>query len=244
MILDAVPAQRRVPPIIDDSLFLFTVGGPILLAPSAPPCSPDGDVLDQSIKKSAYYIPVETWENRQMNVANLQPFDSMIWYHRHGTQKPSDKVDSRGAKGRLIGQIASNISLVWTENDRIQRVADRHIDYGEVSLSEARKSVFTENDKSEASPATSSGTSDEEGNQEGGVELRPARGFAAFIGASSPSKNKIPRPYTEAMRRPDRAKWFAAMEREMEKLNNKNVWDLVRIDDTTRYLGVPRSMGI
>ena len=48
----------------------------------------DGNVLDQSIKKSAYYIPVEAWENRPLNITYLRSFGAMIWYHCHGTQKP------------------------------------------------------------------------------------------------------------------------------------------------------------
>ena len=58
----------------------------------------DSNVLDQSIKKSVYYIPVEAWENRPLNIAYMRPFGAMIWYHCHGTQKPLDKMDSRGVK--------------------------------------------------------------------------------------------------------------------------------------------------
>ena len=72
----------------------------------------DGNMLDQSIKKSVYYILIEVWENRPLNIAYMRLFSAMIWYHHHSTQKPSDKMDSRGGKGILVGQIASNISLI------------------------------------------------------------------------------------------------------------------------------------
>ena len=195
---------------------------------------PDGNVLDQSIKKSAYYIPVEAWENRPLNIAYLRPFGATIWYHRHGTQKPSDKMDSRGGKGILVGQIASNISLAWTEDDKIQRVADGHIDDSEVRLSEG--STFTKQRHTPGTSETAKNSSMDEiinshhGSHDSGVELRPARGFAAYTASSSPAE-KIPRSYSDAMRRPDRNKWLAAMEREMEKLTNKNVWDLVRKEE-------------
>ena len=102
---------------------------------------PDSNMLDQSIKKSAYYILVEVWENRPLNIAYMRPFSTMIWYHCHGTQKPLDKIDLRGGKGILIGQIVGNISLMWTEDDKIQYVADSHIDDSKVQLSEG--SAFT-----------------------------------------------------------------------------------------------------
>ena len=127
---------------------------------------PDGNVLDQSIKKSAYYIPVEAWENRPLNITYLRSFGAMIWYHCHGTQKPSDKMDSRRGKGILLGQIASNISLAWTEDDKIQCVADSHIDNGEVQLSKER-SAFTKPGTSE----TDEIINPHHNSHNGGVEL-------------------------------------------------------------------------
>ena len=195
---------------------------------------PDGNVLDQSIKKSAYYIPVEAWENRPLNIAYLRPFGATIWYHRHGTQKPSDKMDSRGGKGILVGQIASNISLAWTEDDKIQCVADGHIDDGEVQLSKG-SALIKQRHIPETSETARISSMDEiinphHDSPNDGVELRPARGFAAYIADSSPAEN-IPHSYSDTMQRPDWNKWLVAMEREMEKLTNKNVWDLVRKEE-------------
>ena len=50
--------------------------------------------------------------------------------------------------------------------------------------------------------------------------------FTAYIAASS-STEKVPHSYSDAMQHPDWNKWLAAMECEIEKLTNKNVWDLV-----------------
>ena len=188
---------------------------------------PDGNVLDQSIKKSAYYILVEAWENRPLNIAYMRPFGAMIWYHHHGTQKPSDKMDSRGGKGILISQIASNISLMWTEDDKIQHVADSHIDDSKVWLSKER-SAFTKPETSETARNLSMDniTNSHQGSPNDSIELQPAQGFTAYIAASSPAE-KIPCSYSDAMQCPDQNKWLTAMECEMEKLTNKNVWDLV-----------------
>ena len=129
----------------------------------------NGNMLDQSIKKSAYYIPVEAWENRPLNIAYLRPFGTTIWYHRHGTQKPSDKIDSRGGRGILLGQIASNISLAWTEDDKIQHVADSHIDDGEVQLSKG--SAFTKQRHTPGTSETDKIINPHHNSHDGGVEL-------------------------------------------------------------------------
>ena len=130
---------------------------------------PDGNMLDQSIKKSAYYILVEAWENRPLNITYLRSFGATIWYHHHGTQKPSDKMDSRGGKGILLGQIASNISLAWTEDDKIQHVADSHIDDGEVQLSKG--SAFTKQRHTPGTSETDKIINPHHNSHDGGVEL-------------------------------------------------------------------------
>ena len=126
-------------------------------------------MLDQSIKKSAYYILVEVWENRPLNITYLRPFGTTIWYHHHGTQKPLDKMDSRGGRGILLGQIASNINLAWTKDDKIQCVADSHIDDGEVQLSKER-SAFAKPGTSE----TDKIINPHYNSHDGSVELQPA----------------------------------------------------------------------
>ena len=155
-----------------------------------------------------------------MNIAYLRPFGATIWYHCHGTQKPSDKMDSRGGRGILLGQIVSNISLAWAENDKIQHMADSHIDDGKVQLSKG--STFAKPGTSEMDDMISP----YHNSHDGSVELQPAQGFTAYIAASSPTE-KVPHSYSDAMQHPDQNKWLAAMEHKMEKLTNKNVWDLV-----------------
>lgn len=147
-------------------------------------------------------------------------------------------MDSRGARGILLGHLASNIALIWNQStDRIQRVADGRVDEGEISLSEMRSqksSPFTDATAGQAGqigqiglnePPTTVVTSSE-------PDLRPAKGFAAYAPASTPMDEKhLPRSHVDVLRRPDRERWLQAMEHEMGKLREKNVWDLVRTDE-------------
>lgn len=196
---------------------------------------PDGNILDTSIRKSPFSIPVEAWENRPVAMSYMRPFGADVWYHRHGTQKPTDKMDSRGARGILLGHLASNIALIWNEStDKIQRVADGRVDEGDISLSTMR---------SQQSPQLTAAVAGQTGltnsselpptmvaNSE--PDLRPAKGFAAYVPASNPMDEKhLPRSHADVLRRPDREQWLQAMEREMGKLHDKNVWDLVRTDE-------------
>ena len=84
-------------------------------------------------------------------------------------------MDSRGGQGILLGQIASNISLVWSqENDKIQHVLDSHVDEGEVSLNGQRKPLFTyTNQQADSSPLTEAGKDRTQAGH-GDVELCPA----------------------------------------------------------------------
>lgn len=194
---------------------------------------PNGDILDTTIRKSPFYLPAEAWEGRPVQIAYMRPFGATIWYHRHGTQKPTDKMEPKGSRGILLGHLASNISLVWDPStDKIQRIADGRVDEGVVSLSKIR----TEEKAPIAQAlATSETHIDDISDDDGGIELRPAKGLAAYIPNASPIPSpdtpSIPRSYAEVLRRPDKDKWLSAMDREMEKLRDKNVWDLVRQDD-------------
>ncbi|OJJ79073.1 uncharacterized protein ASPGLDRAFT_52967, partial [Aspergillus glaucus CBS 516.65] len=64
--------------------------------------TPDGNILDENIKKSPFYLPAEAWENCLVNISFYCPFRAKIWYHCHGTEKPSDKMDTRGAYSLLL----------------------------------------------------------------------------------------------------------------------------------------------
>lgn len=59
----------------------------------------------------------------------MRPFDATIWYHRHGTQEPTDKMEPKGSRGIILGHLASNIFLVYdSDTGKFQRVADGRID--------------------------------------------------------------------------------------------------------------------
>lgn len=195
--------------------------------------TPDGNILNEHIKKSAFYIPAEAWENRPMNIAYLRPFGAKIWYHRHGTRKPEDKMDARGASGILLGHRTSNIALAWDqEKNTIIDVPDGHVDEGKVSLS---NSSFTEPPMA----LLASSTNQQEAPQQpysnntqshsDDIMTRPAKGFAAYtVGATS---RDVPRTLKIAMNRDDKAKWMHAMEREIAKLESKGIFELIRISD-------------
>lgn len=36
-----------------------------------------------------------------------------VWYHHHGTEKPTSKFNPCGNKGILLGQLANNVSRAW-----------------------------------------------------------------------------------------------------------------------------------
>ncbi|ODM17047.1 hypothetical protein SI65_05760 [Aspergillus cristatus] len=195
--------------------------------------TPDGNILNEHIKKSAFYIPAEAWENRPMNIAYLRPFGAKIWYHRHGTRKPEDKMDARGASGILLGHRASNIALVWDqEKNTIIDVPDGHVDEGKVSLTNPS---FTDPSMTLLTPSTNQQATPQQpylNNTQPHLDdimTRPAKGFAAYtVGATS---RDVPKTLKLAMNRDDKAKWLHAMEREIAKLESKGIFELVRISD-------------
>lgn len=195
--------------------------------------TPDGNILNEHIKKSAFYIPAEAWENRPMNIAYLRPFGAKIWYHRHGTQKPEDKMDARGTPGILLGHRASNIALVWNqEKDTIIDVPDGRVDEGKVSLTNPS---FTEPSIALPTPPTNqqaipqqSYSNDTQPHLDD-IMTCPAKGFAAYtVGATS---RNVPKTMKMAMDRDDKAKWIHAMEKEIAKLESKQIFEFVRISD-------------
>ena len=81
-------------------------------------------------------------------------------------RNPQIKWTQGGGKGILLGQIVSNISLARTKDDKIQHVADGHIDNGKVQLSKER-SAFTKPGTSE----TDEIINPHHNSHDGGVEL-------------------------------------------------------------------------
>ncbi|EYE90211.1 uncharacterized protein EURHEDRAFT_511146 [Aspergillus ruber CBS 135680] len=193
--------------------------------------TPNGNILNEDIKKSPFYIPAEAWENRPMDISYLRPFGARIWYHRHGTEKPTDKMDTRGAYGLLLGHIASNIAMVWNlEKDSIINVPDGYVDEGQISLTDP---TFTPQPTSLASSTNSKMTTQPYfDDAPDDVISRPAKGFAAYIvGATS---RDIPKTLRRAMDRDDKDRWQRAMEKEFSKLQSKEIFELVRISDVPK----------
>lgn len=183
---------------------------------------PDRNMLDPTIQKSPFCILVKAWENQSIDMAYMQPFRAVIWYHHHGSEQPTSKFNPQGTRGVLLGQIASNISLVWNkDNDKIQHMVDRCVDDGKVELSELRK----DGEKRDSHlPLSFTDDESESRSDGGGVNLHPARGFAASVATLEISLiRKLLWSYSDAIQHPDQEKWISTMNCEMEKLRSKDI---------------------
>ena len=105
-------------------------------------------------------------------------------------------------------------------------MADSHIDDSEVQLSEG-SAFIKQRHILEISETARISSMDKiinphHDSPNDGIKLQPVWGFAAYIAASLPTE-KVSYSYSDTMQCPDRNKWLAAMECEMEKLTNKNV---------------------
>lgn len=192
---------------------------------------PDGDISDPDVKKSPFYIPIEAWAARSQNIAYLRPFGTPIWFHRHGTMQPTDKLDARGSQGLLLGQPATNIAEVWNhEKDRIDRVTGVRVDEGEVNLKNPELLSQHAANQPPSKPHSPTSTDTD------AIMLRPTRGFAAHI--PEVTSRDVPRTLNAALHRPDSQKWQKAMQREFDKLDAKDIFDLVRIDEIPKGIRI------
>lgn len=133
----------------------------------------------------------------------MQPFRVVIWYYCHGSEKPTSKFNPWGTRGALLSQMASNISLVWNKDDnKIQHMADRHVNNGEVELSEMQKLLNREKKDSHLPlPFTDESKSRTNG---GGVDLHPAQGFVANVATPETSLiRKLSWSYSDTIQCPD-----------------------------------------
>ena len=182
------------------------------------------------VKPSKYKLPMEAWFDKPIDIGDMIAFGTTVWYHKHGSRAPTDKMDSRGAKGLFLGY-DSSFSIAWVldiADDKIICVGGIQRDEVPISL---RNDEFIR-------PFTVSRQLDRAkgGFNEPGIDgddnehlYRPANGFAAVtLPVPTPTK---PSSLTAAMKRADKDRWFRAMERELVKLKEKDVWELVREDD-------------
>lgn len=67
---------------------------------------------------------MEAWFDRLVDIGDMMAFGTPVWYHRHSSRAPTDKMDSRGAKGLFLGY-DSSFSIAWVldiADDKIIRV--------------------------------------------------------------------------------------------------------------------------
>lgn len=196
--------------------------------------TPDGNILNENIKKSPFYIPAEAWENRPMDISYYRPFGAKIWYHRHGTEKPTDKMDTRGTYGLLLANLSSTNQLVWNiDKDSMIHITNGKVDEGDISLTDPTftpQPTLLASSTNEKTPPTEPYSDDNPPNDD--IMIRPAKGFIAYVtGATS---RDIPRTLRRAMERKDKNKWLKAMQREFSKLQSKEIFELVRISDVPK----------
>jgi len=67
------------------------------------------------VKPSKYKLPMEAWLNKPIDIGEMMVFGTPIWYHKHGSQAPTDKMDSCWAKGLFLGYDYS-FSVAWALN--------------------------------------------------------------------------------------------------------------------------------
>ena len=90
----------------------------------------------------------------------------------------------------------SNISLVWAKDNKIQHVADSHIDDSKVQLSEG-SAFIKQRHIPETSETARISSMDEiinphHDSPNDSVELQPAQGFVAYIAACSLECHSLP----------------------------------------------------
>ena len=182
------------------------------------------------VKPSKYKLPMEAWFDKPIGIGDMIAFGTTVWYHKHGSRAPTDKMDSRGAKGLFLGY-DSSFSIAWVldiADDKIIRVGGIQRDEVPISL---RNDEFIRPFTVSRQLDRAKGGFDEPGIDGDDSEhlYRPANGFAAVtLPVPTPTK---PSSLTAAMKRADKDRWFRAMERELVKLKEKDVWELVREDD-------------
>ena len=140
-------------------------------------------------------------------------------------------MDTQGSKGILLGQPTSTTTAVWNrEKDRIDRVTGARVDEGGISLKQPDL-LATVNGKSSMDTET-----DSSNPQDDEILLQSTKGFAAYTpGIASRDKSNT---MHMAMKRPDSNKWRQAMAQEYEKLQLKDIYDLIWIEEMPKGVRV------
>jgi hypothetical protein len=183
----------------------------------------------------------------------ILPFGSTVYYHLHGTQAPTKKLDSKGMVGRVIGCYGATMYKVWNpRTGRVFTTADIRpagtvlripFEGGhEVVDDDNEISTPDEEVAADAGSALTTtakqalylmGLSEQEEDITDDDWVRPAKAFNAFAARTTTANlaADIPRSYKEAMASDQRDFWLEACRKECQGLVDRRTWDLVRIED-------------
>ena len=189
--------------------------------------TPGGVDRNPDIKPSPYKTPFSTWTNSpEDELSSFHRWGCPVWVHRHGSDPPNNKLDSRSKCCFLLGHIAGNQYRVWDPQTR-DVFTTNDVLFNDEFKAPTSSSIPSEplSEPIEPSPRDPSPDADEE------IWLRPAKGFSVAHLAHSltpSSTDDTPSTYKEAISHRDAPKWQEAMRKEVDQLKARNCWTLVR----------------
>ncbi|BDD58303.1 hypothetical protein MAP00_009277 [Monascus purpureus] len=192
---------------------------------------PGGVNINKDIHPSPYRAPLAAWTNSSISsLPGYRRWGCPAWVHRHGPDKPGNKLDSRSHCCFLIGQISSHQYRVWDPKTDTVFVTN------DVIFDEDYKDPTTTTPKGPSTPTEENPTQlvEDEPLNDQDIWLRPAKGMSLAYFATSTipsSEDNTPTSYKQAISHPDAAKWQAAMQKEVNQLKEKGCWQLIRRSD-------------
>jgi hypothetical protein len=198
-------------------------------------------------------IPIEAFTESSAKVDYILPFGSTVYYHHHGTQAPTKKLDSKGMVGRVIGCYGATMYKVWNPRTggvfttagirpagtvlRIPLEVGHEVVDDDNEIPTPDEEVAADAGSALTTTAKQAlhlmGLSEQEEDINDDDWVRPAKAFNAFAARTTTANlaADIPRSYKEAMASDQRDFWLEACRKEYQGLVDRRTWDLVRIED-------------
>jgi len=205
--------------------------------------APAGTTSNVEIQPLDCRIPIEALTKSPAKVDYILPFGSTVYYHLHGTQAPTKKLDSKGMVGRVIGCYGATMYKVW--NPRTGRVfttadirpagtvlripfegGDEVVD-DDNEISTPNEEVVADAESGLTTTAKQAlhlmGLSEQEEDITDDDWVRPAKAFKAFAARTKTANlaADIPRSYKEAMASDQRDLWLEACRKEYQGLMDR-----------------------
>jgi hypothetical protein len=204
-------------------------------------------------ERSPFSVPLSAWFKCPPELQHFRKFGSPVWYHLHGSAKPEDKLSASSKKGYLIGYNGNKIYRIWDPTkDTILTTSDVDIveDFG-ISANNVDQSFkgedsptkqkpirpfATVNPTSEPLAAVATAAASEINLKEFDPNIqwiRPAKDYKvclAKIDTSGLNAN-LPTTLKQAINGPEGKQWREAAEKEIQLLQAKRCWNLIRKSD-------------